>query len=85
MRRARRAQRRTGTDFIRLDRSCCDACWKCLDVCPASVLGKVDFLGHRHAKVRAAEDCTGCNRCVKVCESGALSRLGAVSPAATTV
>jgi NAD-dependent dihydropyrimidine dehydrogenase PreA subunit len=84
MRRARDARRRTGTPFIRLDRARCDACWECLEVCPASVLGKVDILGHRHAKVRAAEDCTGCGRCVKVCETGALSRREAAVPAATT-
>lgn len=74
-RRRERRERRSATAFIILDRSRCEACWECLDACPQAVLGKVDFLGHRHAKVKTAEDCTGCGRCVKVCEAGALSRV----------
>jgi NAD-dependent dihydropyrimidine dehydrogenase PreA subunit len=72
-RRRERRERRSATAFIILDRSRCEACWECLDACPQAVLGRVDFLGHRHAKVKTAEDCTGCGRCVKVCESGALA------------
>jgi NAD-dependent dihydropyrimidine dehydrogenase PreA subunit len=70
----RRRERRSATDFILLDRSRCEACWECIEACPQSVLGKVDFLGHRHAKIRAADECIGCGRCVKVCEQGALTR-----------
>jgi NAD-dependent dihydropyrimidine dehydrogenase PreA subunit len=69
-----RRDRRNATAFILLDRSRCEACWECVETCPQSVLGKVDFLGHRHAKIRAAEECIGCGRCVKVCAQGALTR-----------
>jgi NAD-dependent dihydropyrimidine dehydrogenase PreA subunit len=72
-----RRGRRSATAFVVLDRSRCEACWECLEVCPQAVLGKVDFLGHRHAKVKTAEDCMGCGRCVKVCGAGALTRRNA--------
>ena len=61
------------TQYILLDRSRCEACWRCVEACPRSVIGKVDFLGHRHAKIRAADDCTGCGSCVKTCQAAALS------------
>jgi 2-oxoglutarate ferredoxin oxidoreductase subunit delta len=70
--RAERRQR-SSTQYIVLDKSRCEACWRCVEACPRSVLGRVDFLGHRHAKVRAADECQGCGRCVKACETGALS------------
>jgi len=72
--RRRTVHGRDATDYVQLDSSCCEACWKCLEVCPNEVLGKVDVLFHRHAKLRAPEACTGCGRCAKVCESGALRR-----------
>jgi len=78
-------RRRNATAYVLLDRSCCDACWRCVKACPRAVLGKVDFLGHRHAKVRVAEDCNGCGSCVKVCAAGALSLLATItSPASTS-
>ncbi len=64
----------TATPFVVLDRSRCEACWCCVEGCPEGVLGKVEFLSHRHAVVEAGERCTGCGRCVKACKSGALSR-----------
>ena len=69
----RRERHRSATAYVLLDRSRCEACWRCLEACPRLVLGKVDFLGHRHAKVRDGEVCTGCGSCVKLCASGALS------------
>jgi Pyruvate/2-oxoacid:ferredoxin oxidoreductase delta subunit len=80
----RRERRRSATAYVLLDRSCCEACWQCLDVCPRAVLGKIDFLGHRHAKIRAAEVCNGCGRCVKVCTASALSLRAAVASPAST-
>jgi 2-oxoglutarate ferredoxin oxidoreductase subunit delta len=65
--------RRVASPFVTLDRSLCDACWECIDVCPESVFGKVDMWLHRHAVVNAGDQCSGCRRCIKVCEAGALS------------
>ena len=66
---------RSATAYILLDRSRCEACWRCVEACPRSVIGKIDLLGHRHAKIRAAAECQGCGRCVNACEAGALSLL----------
>lgn len=51
----------------------CIACWKCVDVCPGHVFGKVNFLWHRHAKVVAPDGCIGCGKCVKVCPQSIFS------------
>lgn len=64
---------RSGTSFVRFDRSLCEACWECVAACPESVVGKVDLPFHRHARFLDAERCLGCRRCVKVCPTGALS------------
>ncbi len=82
---SRSARRRSATAYVALDRSRCEACWRCTEACPNAVIGKVDILGHRHAKIRAAAECTGCGRCVKACAAGALTRLAPVaSPAAAS-
>lgn len=62
--------------FVRLNTRKCEACWKCLEKCPSQVIGKVDLLWHKHALIKNACDCTGCLRCVKACESGALLKIG---------
>lgn len=64
---------RVASSYVALDRSRCDACWKCIAVCPESVLGKVDMWLHRHAVVSAGDRCLGCGLCIKVCATGALS------------
>jgi 2-oxoglutarate ferredoxin oxidoreductase subunit delta len=64
---------RTSTPFVLLDRSRCEACWSCVDACPKEVLGKLEFLWHKHAVVAHAERCTGCRACLGVCVPGALS------------
>ena len=58
---------------MRLDSRLCQACWKCLEVCPEQVLGKIDMRWHRHIRIRNAEACNGCKKCVRVCDSGALT------------
>ncbi|MDR2847529.1 MAG: 4Fe-4S binding protein [Bacteroidales bacterium] len=50
----------------------CKACWKCLDACPQKVLGKVNFLWHKHAKMSHPDKCIGCLKCVKTCPHGAI-------------
>ncbi len=62
--------------FIELNSRQCRACWKCVTECPQGVLHKVDFLWHRHAVVRRGDDCTGCLRCVRACDSNAITRCG---------
>jgi 2-oxoglutarate ferredoxin oxidoreductase subunit delta len=59
--------------FVHLDTRRCKACWKCLSACPRRVIGKVAILWHKHVRIDKAEDCLGCLKCVKVCESGALA------------
>lgn len=68
-----RRHSRTSTSFLALDRSLCQACWRCVAVCPESVLGKLEFGWHKHAVVDSGERCTGCGSCLKACTSGALS------------
>jgi NAD-dependent dihydropyrimidine dehydrogenase PreA subunit len=65
--------RRVESEFVTLDRSLCEACWECIAVCPQTVLGKIEVFGHRHAVINAGDHCAGCQRCVKVCTSGALA------------
>lgn len=60
------------TRFIRLDAKQCSACWKCLERCSAKVIGRVNLPWHKHARLRNVEACTGCLKCVRICESGAL-------------
>ena len=61
--------------FINVNTANCKACWECLENCPNKVFDKIDFLGHRHIKIRNPENCTGCLKCVKVCASGAITKL----------
>jgi len=59
--------------FIQLNTHNCEACWKCLDVCPKQVFGRINIFFHKHAKIVAPQKCTGCMKCVKVCAYGALT------------
>jgi len=72
MRALERSHRRE-TQFVRLEPRLCTACWKCLEVCPKEVLGRIDLGFHRHVRIHAAQACNGCKKCVFVCESGALT------------
>jgi NAD-dependent dihydropyrimidine dehydrogenase PreA subunit len=65
----------SGTPFIHLNTRQCKACWKCIEVCPHHVIGKIDFLGHRHAVIRRSEECTGCLRCLKACTYNAIHKV----------
>jgi ferredoxin len=37
------------------------------------VLGRIDLGFHRHVRIRDAQACNGCKKCVRVCEPGALT------------
>ena len=58
-------RRARATGYVALDRHACDACWRCLEVCPSDVFGKVGL--QRHAVIRDRGACTGCIVCVEEC------------------
>lgn len=62
------------TEFIRPTGRKCQACWKCVEACPESVLGKVNFLFHKHAIIVQPDKCIGCLKCVKICEYGVITK-----------
>ena len=59
------------TAHIQLDTRRCKACWKCINTCPNKVIGKINFLGHRHARINEPDKCSGCLKCLKICEYSA--------------
>ena len=61
------------TVYIQLDTSKCKACWKCLRGCKNQVIGKVEFLRHKHARIVNPDACNGCLNCDKTCQYGAYS------------
>jgi Na+-translocating ferredoxin:NAD+ oxidoreductase RNF subunit RnfB len=67
-----RLRSHTNTKYIELNRGKCQACWKCVELCPNGVLGKVIFFGHRHAHVTHADACKGCKKCVNGCPNHAI-------------
>ncbi|HNW50689.1 MAG TPA: ferredoxin family protein [Prolixibacteraceae bacterium] len=75
IRRDRRMRGHNQTSHVGLNTRVCKACWKCVDSCQKQVIGKVDFLGHRHALIRKPDQCVGCFKCMKVCENGAFFKL----------
>ena len=60
------------TKYIELDTKKCQACWKCLEVCPEHVFGKVSVFRHRHARIDNADACKGCKKCVQNCPNDAI-------------
>lgn len=62
-----------GTEYIRVDSGKCKACWKCLEVCPKDVFGKINILIHKHMKIVNRDNCTGCLTCIKACSHRAIS------------
>lgn len=53
--------------YIKVDLHKCKACWKCIEVCPKQVIGKVGFLWHKHIVLKESDNCTGCQICIKTC------------------
>ncbi|NMC13101.1 MAG: ferredoxin family protein [Chloroflexi bacterium] len=64
------------TKYIEINTRLCEACWKCVEICPNGVLGKIDFFGHHHVKIEHAEACKGCKKCVRACPNEAIFYLG---------
>lgn len=64
------------TKHIIIDPHFCTACWKCVDECPKKVIGKLDFLFHKHSHIDNPDACIGCKKCVKNCPNRAIHELG---------
>ena len=74
-RRLNRESHSAVTEFIQLNMSECRACFKCVDVCPEDVFGKINIIIHRHAVIRKKDRCIGCGKCMNICDTGAISRI----------
>ena len=64
------------TPYIWIDTHRCEACWKCIDACRNQVIGKVEFLWHRHIVIQNGERCTGCKKCIKTCPHDVFFEIG---------
>lgn len=73
----RNTRGQTKTKYILLDTRKCEACWKCIEVCPNNVIGRVNLPWHKHALIIKSDNCTGCTKCVKVCEFNAITKVSA--------
>lgn len=69
----RPVERRDGTKYITLNPRKCKACWICVEACPNSVFGKIDFIFHKHSRIDHAERCKGCQKCLKACPQQAIT------------
>jgi adenylylsulfate reductase subunit B len=54
---------------IRIDVDKCIGCFKCIKVCPGSLIYSNKS---RQAYIKYEKDCWGCTACVKECEFGAI-------------
>lgn len=68
-------QEHASTAFVLLDSKKCEACWKCLNVCASSVIGRINLPWHKHVRFVNGNACTGCLKCIKICATNALSKL----------
>ena len=69
-----RESEHTRTAFVNLDTRKCIACWMCIAKCLNNVIGRVNLPWHKHALIINGSNCTGCLKCLDVCESKAISR-----------
>jgi len=70
----------TRTTYIQLDTKKCIACWKCFAECKNNVIGRINLPWHKHSKFVNSNDCTGCLKCVNICEPGALTKISNTKP-----
>lgn len=59
---------RKETTYVSINPRNCIACWDCVKACPKQVIGKVQFLWHKHIVIKNADACIGCKKCIKVCK-----------------
>lgn len=69
----------TRTSYIQLDTKKCIACWECLAECENHVIGRINLPWHKHSRFVYSDDCSGCFKCINVCEPGALSKISKTS------
>jgi 2-oxoglutarate ferredoxin oxidoreductase subunit delta len=69
----------THTKFIQLDTGKCSACWNCQSLCKNDVIGRINLPWHKHARFVKSADCTGCLKCVKACDYGALTKISDIN------
>lgn len=65
----------TRTTYIQIDTRKCIACWQCLAECKNHVIGRINLPWHKHSRFVKSSECTGCLKCIKVCEPGALTKI----------
>ena len=58
---------------VKVEKEKCDACWKCMDVCPNDSLEKVTEDGKEHISVKE-DNCIDCFLCVEECKTGCLQQ-----------
>jgi ferredoxin len=68
------------TTYIQLDTKKCIACWECLSECKNNVIGRINLPWHKHSKFVNSNGCTGCLKCVNICEPGALTKISNTKP-----
>lgn len=75
-----RSNNPTRTTYIQLDSKKCIACWECLPECKNHVIGRINLPWHKHSRFVNSSDCTGCLKCINVCEPGALTKISNKEP-----
>ena len=61
--------------LAKIDKSLCEWCGKCSEVCPYDAIIKIDNKGKAVAKVNET-NCKGCGMCLPVCPSNAIQLIG---------
>jgi ferredoxin len=60
------------TKYIHLLPRQCHGCGECVDVCPEDVFRELRRTHHHHVRLKDPDACTGCKKCVRACEYGAI-------------
>ena len=57
---------------IRIDKSKCDGCGRCAEICPGNLIKMVGKGPNRKAEMTYPDECWGCMSCVKACPRHAI-------------
>ena len=68
--------RRNLTQFIVVNTHKCIACGECVNTCNQGILILKGPSFHRHIRITNGDLCTGCLKCIRVCESKAIRSTG---------